>query len=601
LFFLRSVKNWLTLLFVAIAGLASLVVWLYVVPSLDSRLVSQKLVDMRANVDLISSAIYQVMGETQVGQTRQIEIPYPNELARFVGQTGQKMNARVVVVQASNLVKVPNADSRPQVVFKASDYPMLATAISTGSVEQGTVTIADEKYAVTAVPLPSRIDPTQYMAVVLVAASLHDVEASVSAVERQILRASALAIAVSLLIGYLAAYFISRRIRRVELSAEAIAGGDFASSVKVGLRDEIGELGLTFNDMGAKLADAFSQVELEKNRVELLLNDLSEGVIGISGDGRVSITNPAAARLLGQRLQPDAELGRAFPYEVARMWYESRRDGRHQDVVFVHGPRTLEASTYPVGSGADFNSIVVLRDVTAQAKLDRARRDFVANASHEFKTPLFSLSGFLELLDEGDLESGEQHEFLQLMKQQVDRLRDLSLSLLDLSRVEAGAIELEADEVDLGDLAASVVSEFQTQTAARRIDLSVTPPPQPEIAYCDEQRTAQVVRALIDNAVKFSPEGGSVRVEIGGDGNQRFATLAVADDGPGIPKPELPHIFDRFYRGSEDRGNKAGAGLGLSIARELIELMGGTISAHSKVGEGSTFAIRLPREPVKKA
>jgi signal transduction histidine kinase len=594
-FFLRSVKNWLTLLFVAIAALASLVVWLYVVPPLENRLVTQKLVDMRANADLISNTI---MNYSQPDEVGQLKINNQVDLASFLGDIGQKMNARVVVVQAKNLVKVYGADSRPQEVFKATDYPMIPLAISTGIVEKGTVTIADEKYAVTAVPLRNQFNT---IAVVVVAASLHDVEASVTAVERQILRASALAIALSLLVGYLASYFISQRIRRVERSAEAIAGGDFASSVRVTLHDEIGELGLTFNDMGAKLADAFSQVELEKNRVELLLNDLSEGVIGISGDGRVSITNPAAARLLGQRLQLDAELGRAFPYEVARMWYESRRDGRRQSVAFVHGPRTLEASTYPVGSGADFNSIIVLRDVTAQAKLDRARRDFVANASHEFKTPLFSLSGFLELLDEGELDSSEQHEFLQLMKQQVDRLRDLSLSLLDLSRVEGGALELEADEVDLGDLAASVVTEFQTQTASRTIKLSVVPPPQPEIAYCDEQRAAQVVRALIDNAVKFTPEGGSVRVEIGAERHHRLATLVVVDNGPGIAKEELPHIFDRFYRGSEDRGTKAGAGLGLSIARELVELMGGTLSARSTVGEGSRFTVHLPREPVKKA
>jgi signal transduction histidine kinase len=600
-FFLRSVKNWLTLLFVTIAALASLVVWLYVVPSLENRLVTQKLVDMSANADLIRSTVYQFIQDVIEGQTRYLKIVDPARLALFVGETGQKMNARFVVVEAGSLVRLPNADSRPKVAFKASDYPMIASALNSGTVEQGTVTIDEEKYAVTAIPLQSRVDPTQYMAVVLVAASLHDVESSVSAVERQILRASALAITLSLLVGYLVSYFISRRIRRVELSAEAIAGGDFAASVKVSLRDEIGELGLTFNDMGAKLAGAFSQVELEKNRVELLLNDLSEGVIGISGDGRVSITNPAAARLLGQRLQPGAELGRAFPYEVARMWYESRRDERRQNVVFVHGPRTLEASTYPVGSGADFNSIVVLRDVTAQAKLDRARRDFVANASHEFKTPLFSLSGFLELLDEGELDSTEQHEFLQLMKQQVDRLRDLSLSLLDLSRVEGGAIDLEADEVDLSDLAASVVSEFQTQTAARKIDLVVVGPREPEIAYCDEQRAAQVVRALIDNAVKFTPVGGSVRVEIGSERHHRLATLVVADDGPGIAKEELPHIFDRFYRGSEDRGTKAGAGLGLSIARELVELMGGTVTARSKAGEGSRFTVHLPREPVKKA
>jgi signal transduction histidine kinase len=233
-------------------------------------------------------------------------------------------------------------------------------------------------------------------------------------------------------------------------------------------------------------------------------------------------------------------------------------------VVFVLGERTLEATTYPVGGAADFTSIVVLRDVTAEARLARARRDLIANASHEFKTPLFSLAGSLELIDEGDLSDDEQSEFLQIMRQQVDRLRGLAVSMLDLSRVEAGAIDIQPEVVDLQVVAQSVLDEFQAQAQAKDVHLRIEDGGD-HTAWCDEQRLAQILRALVDNAIKFSPPGSTVRVAAGGD--ERIATVTVSDDGPGIAPAELPHVFERFHRGREDRATTTGAGLGLSIAR----------------------------------
>ena len=279
--------------------------------------------------------------------------------------------------------------------------------------------------------------------VVLVIAPLRDVDAAVAAVQRQLFFATVLAMGVSLLLGYLASYFIARRLKRIERSAEAIAGGDLTATVPVTVEDEIGQLAATFNIMAVRLRGAFAQVEYERDRVEVLLNDLSEGVIGLSEEGTVTIANPASAELLDEPVPVGAGLDETFPADVAEAWHESRREDETQAVVFVHGERTLEATTYPVAGAADFTSIVVLRDVTAQARLERARRDLIANASHEFKTPLFSLAGFLELIDEGNVNAEEQREFLQLMRQQVDRLRNLAVSMLDLSTVEAGSIEMQ--------------------------------------------------------------------------------------------------------------------------------------------------------------
>jgi two-component system sensor histidine kinase VicK len=594
---LRSVKNWLTLLFLALVGVAALTTWLYIVPSLQHRLVAQKLADGLRSTGLVSPAVQPYLSTHIDPQTHKyvLSVTEASNLIQVVNLLADKLSSRVVLIDAGSGARV--ADSRSGSSFVAGKYPMLSQAITTGVFKQGTVSINDSAFAVTAWPIP-RENTKHVAAVVLISSPLTDVETAVNLVKRQILLATALALIVSLAAGYLAAHFIARRLKRIESSAEAIAGGDFNASVSVAIEDEIGQLGLTFNTMGERLRNAFTQIEREKTQVELLLNDLSEGVIGITEDGTVSISNPAAGELLGSELAEGAGLDRVFPEEVVRIWHDSRESGRDEDVVFEHGRRTLEAVTYPVGSGADFDSIIVLRDVSAQAKLERARRDFIANASHEFKTPLFSLSGFIELLDEGELTDAEREEFLQLMRQQVDRLRDLSMSLLDLSQVESGSLPIHLEPTDLVDVVASVVDEFQVQAATHMLSLALDHGPEPEIAWCDGQRLAQVVRALVDNAVKFTPQGGAVALRV--DGDEQAAEIVVEDTGPGIASGDLAHIFERFYRGSDSRANKAGTGLGLSIARELVELMGGTLAVDSQPGLGARFSLRLPRSaPVR--
>ena len=581
----RSVKNWLTVLILALVALAMLVAWVYVVPPLANRLDQQKLTDQRLSASVISSTVYNstvyYLGNRSMGVGNEAL------LARTVTVIGMQFNARVVLITMNQAIR---QDSGGVNALDLGDYPMVQQSLASGRFVQGIVSTSSGRYAATAVPL---IDPQSgtVFGTVLVASSLKDVDKAVVAVQRQLLFATIFAMAISLLLGYLASYFIARRLKRIEFSAEAIAAGDLTAKVPATVEDEIGQLAATFNVMADRLRGAFAQVEYERDRVEVLLNDLSEGVLGLAGDGTVSIANPASAELLGESVPVGSGLDEIFPADVAEAWRESRKDGDVQVVVVVHGDRTLEATTYPVGGAADFTSIVVLRDVTAQARLERARRDLIANASHEFKTPLFSLAGFLELIDEGNVSPAEQGEFLGLMRQQVDRLRNLAVSMLDLSRVEAGSIEMQPEYVELETVARSVLDEFQVQAQAKVLDL-VAEPDEGLTAWCDEQRLAQVLRALVDNAIKFSPSGSTVT--IGAHPEDPFVAVVVSDDGPGITPSELPHVFERFHRGSEERASTSGAGLGLSIARELTEMMGGRIRAESG-GRGAQFTVSLPR------
>ncbi len=223
--------------------------------------------------------------------------------------------------------------------------------------------------------------------------------------------------------------------------------------------------------------------------------------------------------------------------------------------------------------------------------LDRARREFIANASHELRTPLFSLGGFLELLSDEELDEPTRHEFLQETRAQVDRLARLATDLLDLSRMDAGQFEVALDAVDLGRVARLVCDEFRPAAEAGAHSLRVD---SAEQAYArgDEQRILQVVRALVENALRHTPPGTSVEIVAATTGSK--ATLGVRDDGPGIPDDDRDYVFDRFYRGRG--GAAAGSGLGLAIARELAARMGGELSFTSRPGE-TVFTLSLAASP----
>ena len=584
----RSVKNWLTLLIVAVVAFAMMVAWVYVVPPLRGRLVEQKLTDARGNAELIgNTAGAYLRYDLKTSQPIVFDL---TGLRTWLNSISTRFAGRAIIY-TRNLVLF--RDSSGQTSPDVADYPMLDEAVRTGKVAQGTVTTANGSVAATAIPLFSQ-NTGSVVAAVLVISPLKDVDNAVNAVQRQLLFATVLAIGVSLLLGYMASYFIARRLKRIERSAELIAGGDLSAKVPETVEDEIGQLADTFNVMADRLRSAFAQVEYERDRVEVLLNDLSEGVIGVSAEGTITIANPAASILLNEQMTVGTTVDEALPADVVKLWHDSQEDAEFDMIVFGHDDVTLEATTYPVGGGADFTSIVVLRDVTAQARLERARRDLIANASHEFKTPLFSLAGSLELIDEGELSPEEHREFLQIMRQQVDRLRTMAMSMLDLSRVEAGSFELNPEDVDLVMAGRSVLDEFQAQAQTKGVTLSIDGD-EGQTAWCDEQRLVQVLRALIDNAVKYSPPGSSVRLSTALEDTN--AVVVVADDGPGISGKELPHVFERFHRGREERGTTTGAGLGLSIARELTEMMGGGISAESPPGGGARFSVRLPRMP----
>jgi signal transduction histidine kinase len=221
------------------------------------------------------------------------------------------------------------------------------------------------------------------------------------------------------------------------------------------------------------------------------------------------------------------------------------------------------------------------------ARVDHARKEFIANASHELRTPIFSLAGFVELLEDEQLDDATREEFLRSMREQVERLRKLAVDLLDLSRLDAGSLQLNAEQVDIGELAIRVTAEFRPAVARHRTELDLRVPDAEVAALCDRERVAQIMRILLDNALRHTPEGTAVTVSA--EQSNGAAELTVADSGPGIDPAARSQLFERFYTADAARGS----GLGLAIARELAERMEGRIELMSRPGR-TVFTLALP-------
>jgi signal transduction histidine kinase len=460
---LRSVGTRLALALAAVVAGALALVYLGVVPSLNARLTDAKFNRLKDAFPLVKQEVPQSQFE---------------DWSQFLEIASAQTDSRVAVYSfapaaggGKALLGCPHHDSRPLDIRALCDDPVAQRAADRFGAASGTVVRDGERFAEVAGP----VSPLGTL--LLLSASLHDVNSNVGTVRRRLLEAGLLAVAFAVGTGYLAAELSTRRIRRLEAAAERIAAGSFGEPIEDPRTDELGQLARAFERMRLKLA-----------------------------------------------------------------------------------------------------------------QLELARREFIGNASHELRTPLFSLRGFLELMSDEELDEATRREFLATMREQVDRLQRLAEDLLDLTRLDAGRMQLERRPVDLAELARELAEEFHGVARATEHPLAVDVEPAPALG--DEERIVRIGRALLENALRHTPPGTRLRLRAAPTAF-RTASLSVEDDGPGVPPEHARHVFDRFYRAG---GTKAsGSGLGLAIAHELAEAMGGELELESAPGR-TVFTLRLPAD-----
>jgi signal transduction histidine kinase len=402
---------------------------------------------------------------------------------------------------------------------------------------------------------------------------IENVRASLAKIERIALLAGALALLFAAVAGYFAATLISRRISRLGLAAERLAAGHFDERIEARVKDEVGSLGTTFNAMAASLEGAFDQIKQEKERGSAILDGMTDAVVGVDKDLNAVFLNPRARELL-----ESSDLD--FQIRLQEVLAKTRFSGPVTEPEALAGDRIIEIRAAPLEDGA----LAILRDVTEERQVQRAKAEFIANASHELKTPLTALSGYLEMLED-EKDERVRAEFLEDMRSQTERLQNLARTLLDLSRLDANAVTFRKEEVDLEDLLHELRRDFSYTGRPMNVRVDEDVPP----VTTDPTQLHRVLAILLDNALKYS--GDPVDLSLSREDGR--AVISITDRGCGIPEAEIPHIFDRFYR-AQGSSRADGTGLGLALAREINDHLGGEIRVQSQPGAGSTFSVTLP-------
>jgi signal transduction histidine kinase len=404
---------------------------------------------------------------------------------------------------------------------------------------------------------------------------IENVRAALNTIERLALLAGALALLIAGFAGYFAAVLISRRISRLGRAAENLAAGHFDERITSSVEDEVGSLGETFNAMAVSLKGAFGQIEQEKERGSAILNGMTDAVIGVNRELEPVFLNPRAKKLLESS-------DHAFHNRLQEVLAKTHYSGPVTEPAAEAGDRLIEIRAAPLEDGA----LAILRDVTEDLHMQRVKAEFIANASHELKTPLTALSGYLEMLEDEEDER-VRAEFLTDMRVQTERLHNLARTLLDLSRLDANAVTFRTEEVDLEDLLYGLRRDFGYTGRELNIRADADVPP----VQTDPNQLHRAIAILVDNALKYSDEDSPV--ELGLYHQDGRVAISVADRGCGIPEREIPHIFDRFYR-AQGSSRADGTGLGLALAHEITDHLGGEIEVLSSPNAGSTFSILLP-------
>ncbi|MDQ3862367.1 MAG: cell wall metabolism sensor histidine kinase WalK [Actinomycetota bacterium] len=404
---------------------------------------------------------------------------------------------------------------------------------------------------------------------------VENVRAALRNIERLALLAGVLALLIAGFAGYFAAVLISRRVSRLGLAAENLAAGHFDERITTRVEDEVGALGATFNAMAVSLKGAFDQIEQEKERGSAILDGMTDAVVGVDRDLNPVFLNPRARKLLESS-------DHAFHNRLQEVLAKTRYSGPVTDPAAQAGDRVIEIRAAPLEDGA----LAILRDVTEERHMQRVKAEFIANASHELKTPLTALSGYLEMLEDEEDEQ-VRAEFMNDMRAQTERLQSLARTLLDLSRLDANAVTFRTEEVDLEDLLHGLRRDFGYTGRPLNVRAEEDVP----LVETDPSQLHRAIAILVDNALKYSDEGSPVDLGLAREDGR--VIISVTDRGCGIPESEIPHIFDRFYR-AQGSSRADGTGLGLALAHKITDHLGGEIQVRSRPDTGSVFSVLLP-------
>jgi two-component system phosphate regulon sensor histidine kinase PhoR len=407
-----------------------------------------------------------------------------------------------------------------------------------------------------------------------------------------------------LLIAAVAALQISRvftdRVERLKDFSRRVAAGDFTAIAADSSGDALDDLGASMNRTAAQLDETIRTLTEERNLSTAILGSMVEGVAVVNGSERLLFANQGFAEILNLKFPPKSGsalveiVGQTELIEAVRSVLHGESRVEAEIVTGTLRQKYFAATVASVRAGDTLGAVVVLHDITELRRLERVRRDFVANVSHEFRTPLTAIQGFAETLLAGAIDDAQNRvRFLEIILEHARRLARLTEDLLRLSQMDSDRLELEIDEVSVSQIVDSCLATAQHRALENGLELSVKVPSNLPTLAGDRRRLAEVLQNLLDNARQYTLPGGEI--VLSAEAHELEVVFTVSDTGIGIPRTDQSRIFERFYRVDAARSREAGGtGLGLAIAKHLIEAQGGRIWVESELGKGSHFHFSVP-------
>ena len=519
------------------------------------------------------------------------------DLAASADAVGDAISGRMTVYNADGAAIADSAGPPAAVATLAE--PGVFSAAPDVKIESDKTLGGDAVVAVARLDMPGRVT-----AFVRLAAPLSEVDTALSSLRRNAVVGGILAVAAATVFATVLAGRLTRTIGTITAGARIVAAGDLEHRLRPEPPLEVEQLAAAFNEMAAKLSQLIAQEASERERLASILSTMSDGVLVVDSAGTVEVANPAAIEMLDAPAgfqSGDRLISLNHNYELNRLATDAAESGESgQAQIELLGPRRyLQALAVPLTRRAadetTRRALVLLTDLTEMRRVETTRREFVSNASHELRTPIAAISALVETLQAGAINDPQAAgDFLRRIGEDTARMDRMVSELLELSRLESGQERLSMLPVNPAEALGRTVDHFRAQAERGKLHLSVDVDPSLPLITADREKLDQVLSNLLSNAIRATPAGGVVAVTAGRatDGVE----FRVSDTGGGIPPEHLPHVFERFYKADRSRSDD-GAGLGLAIARHVVEIHGGDIFVDSTPGEGTTFTVFLPASP----
>jgi two-component system phosphate regulon sensor histidine kinase PhoR len=517
-----------------------------------------------------------------------------SELDTLAKTTGSQIKSRVTIISRDGTV-LGDSDHDPKTMENHATRPEVVEALvsDVGASTRYSTTLNQQMLYVA---VPVNVDD-QVEGIARVALPLAEVEKSVNILIASIVLSMAIATFLVILAAAIIARSAAQPIKQLTQAARRIASGELDQKIPVLTSDESGQLAKAFNEMSASLKNLVAEISDEKSKLANILSNIADGVIMTDEEGRLLLANQAAESMFN--FEEKKAIGRHLietvrDYEVDRTLKACLETAKEQTAQLDFGPgkRFLRVIAVALMTDRLTGSLLLFQDLTELKSLQTMRRELVGNISHELRTPLAGIKAIVETLQDGAISNRKAtKDFLAKIDNEVDRMMQMVAELTELSRIESGRGDLKPEMVSLNSLVENVIARFKPQAERKSVALSAHLFTALPLVQADQDRIYQVITNLVHNAIKFTPKNGKANIST--DLSENSVLVKVSDTGIGISKEDLPRIFERFYKADKARAGE-GAGLGLAIAKHVVQSHGGNIWAESSEGKGSTFFFTLP-------